>query len=224
MKRFTQWAFMIGIVLLLASCTSYQGSKQAEYSGFLKNYPSFEEGREGVDKVWLKPDVDWKPYDKIMLDAVEFFFNDQSEYKGLTADELKELSDAYHKAFFDTMQEGYEFVSEPGPGVLRMRTAITGLDKSSPVANTFSTVIPIGMGINLISKGATGENLSVGNVTIEAELLDAATNERLGAVVDFRPGGKLEGFSGLGAATGAFEFYAKRLHSRLDELRGIKTP
>lgn len=218
-----QWAWILAIIWLLAGCASHQGSIEAERSGFLKHYPAFEEGREGVDQVWLKPDVDWKPYNKIMLDEVEFFFNDQSAYKGLTADELKQLSDAYHKAFFEALQDGYEFVSAPGTGVLRLRTAITGLEKSSPVANTFSTVIPIGIGVNLISKGATGENLSVGNITAEAELLDAVTSERLAAMVDFRPGGKLEGFSGLGAATGAFEFYAQRLRARLDELRGVQS-
>ena len=223
MKRIIWWTVAGALTFMLAGCASYQGGKQAVRSGFLEDYPPFEKGREGVDQVWLKPDVDWKAYDKLMLDEVVFFFSDQSEYKGLTADELKELSEAYHKAFFDAMQDGYELVSEPAPGVLRMRTAITGLEKSSPVANTFSTVIPVGLGINLIKKGATGENLSVGNVSCEAEILDAETTDRLAAVVDFRPGEKLEGFSGLGPAKAAFEFWAKRVRTRLDELRGIKS-
>lgn len=214
---------LVGLAVLVIGCASYQGGKTAERSGFLRDYPAFQKGRGGVDQVWLKPGVDWKPYDRIMLDEVVFFMDHQSEYRGLSAQELKELSDAYYKAFFDAMADGYSFVSDPGPGVLRLRTAITGLEKSNPVANTFSTVIPIGIGVNLISKGATGENVSVGNVTAEAELLDAITGERLGAVVDFRPGEKFEGFSGLGPAKSAFTFWARQLRSRLDELRGVDT-
>jgi hypothetical protein len=224
MKRLAGCVAVIVVAALAAGCTSYQGGKQAQLSGFLTDYPAFEEGRDGVDKAWIKPGVDWKPYDKIMLDQVVFYFSDASQFKGLTSDEVAELSDAYHKAFFDALQAGgYTFVDTPGPGVLRIRSAVTGIEKSSPVANTFSTVVPVGMAVNLVAKGATGENISVGNTTAEGEFLDAASGERLAAFVDFRPGGKLEGFSGIGPAKAAFEFWAQRLRARLDEARGVKT-
>jgi len=217
------WVAIIALVSLAAGCTSYQGGHQAQLSGFLVDYPDFTEGQDGVDQAWIKPGVNWKPYDKIMLDQVVFYFSEGSEYKGLTSQEVAELSEAYHKAFFDALQPGgYVFVSEPGPGVLRVRSAVTGLEKSSPVANTFSTVVPVGLAVNVLAKGTTGENISVGNCTAEGEFLDAASGERLAAFVDFRPGGKLEGFSGIGPAKASFEFWAKRLRARLDELRGVK--
>jgi hypothetical protein len=223
MKRTWHSTVVALLILVFLGCTSYQGGMQAQHSGFLADYPEFSEGKDGVDRVWIKPGVDWKPYNKIMLDQVVFYFSEGSEYKGLTSEEVAELSEAYHKAFFDALQPGgYVFVSEPGPGVLRVRSAVTGLEKSSPVANTFSTVVPVGMAVNILAKGATGENISVGNCTAEGEFLDAVSGERLAAFVDFRPGGKLEGFSGIGPAKAAFEFWAKRLRARLDEMRGVK--
>lgn len=55
---------------------------------------------------------------------------------------------------------------------------------------------------------------------MEMEVLDSMTNERLAAAVDTRSGGKLAGWSKWGAVKEAFEFWAKRLKKRLDEIHG----
>jgi Protein of unknown function (DUF3313) len=43
---------------------------------------------------WLKPGVDFAKYNKLMLDSVVFFFAEDSEYKGMDPQELKEIADA----------------------------------------------------------------------------------------------------------------------------------
>lgn len=69
---------------MMSGCTGYQSYKEAKYSGFLQDYPEFQEGKEGVDKVWIKPGVDWQKYNKIMMDEVTFYMAKDSEYKWLT--------------------------------------------------------------------------------------------------------------------------------------------
>lgn len=202
------WALMLGI--------GYAGEK--EYSGFLGEYPSFEKGQEGVDLRWINKDVDFKKYDKIMMDQVVFYFTDA---KGLDPNELKELSDAYHQAFIKEFGSDM-FTDTPGPNVIRIRSAITDLKASHPAISGVTTVMPIGLALSFIKRGTLGGHTGVGSASMEVEFLDSASNERLAAAIDKRPGDKLEGLSKWKAAEAAFEFWAKRTKTRFDEFRGVK--
>ena len=65
-------------------------------------------------------------YNKYMVDSVIFFLADDSEYKGIDPNELKELSDGFNQAIVDAFKDKYAIVTEPGPDVARIRIAITG--------------------------------------------------------------------------------------------------
>jgi hypothetical protein len=211
------------VVITLGLLSAFGCAAKTQYSGFMDNYPQFEEGKEGIDLVWKKKGVNFGRYDKLMMDRVVFYFSDQSDYKGIDPDELKELADLFHKAMAEALQDRYPFVDTPAPDVLRLRFAITGVEASKPGLNAVTTVLPIGLGISLIKKGATGEHTAVGGASMELEAIDSVTNERVAVVIDKDPGGKLEGFSKWGAAGKAFEFWAKRTRKALDEAHGIKT-
>lgn len=190
-------------------------------TGFLENYPVFKPGpKGGVDSVYLKKDVDFRSYDKVMMDHVVFYFSDSAKYKGIHADELKELADTFHKAFAEALANAYPLVDKPGEGVLRIRTAITDLVPSKPGLSGVTTVIPIGLAIDLVKSGAGGGHTGVGQASLEVEFLDSMTNERIAAAIDTKPGDKLEGLTKWGAAKGAFEFWAKRLRTWLDQIHG----
>jgi hypothetical protein len=211
------------ISLALLSAFGCAGKAETRHSGFLDNYPKFEEGTDDIDLVWKKKAVNFGRYDKVMMDRVVFYFSDQSDYQGIDPDELKELADLFHKAMAEALQDKYPFVDTPAPDVLRLRFAITEVEQSRPALNAVTTVLPIGLGISLIKKGATGEHTNVGGASMELEGIDSMTNERVFAAIDKEPGAKLEGFSKWGAAEEAFEFWAKRLRKGLDEAHGIKT-
>jgi hypothetical protein len=133
---------------------------------------------------------------------------------------LKELTDYYQNALFASVKEGYEVVDQPGPGVLRVRVAITDVTPSKPVSNTLSTIVPVGMVVSGATKAVSGDNLGTGEASTEFELLDATTGERLAAAVDRRQGGKGV-FRGKWEDTKeAFDFWAKSFRQRLDEARG----
>jgi hypothetical protein len=196
-------------------------TKQVRHSGFLENYPEFKSGpKGGADLVYLKEGVDFRVYNKIMMDHVVFFFSDESRYKGIHPDELKELSDIFHNAVVESLGDAYPLVDEPGPDVMRLRIAITDVVANKPGMGAISTVMPIGLALSTIKKGVTGTHTGVGRASIEVEILDSMTNERIGAAIDTRPGGKIEGFTKWGAVKGAFKFWAKRLRTWLDETHG----
>ncbi len=213
------------IVIICLALTIAIGctTKQVRHSGFLKNYPEFKAGPTGgADFVYMKEGADFKRYNKIMMDHVVLYFKDDAKYKGIHPEELNEMSNAFHKAIADNLQEAYPLVDKPGSDVMRLRIAVTDVVASKPGMGTISTVMPLGLALSTIKKGVTGTHTGVGQASIEVEILDSMTNERIAAAIDTRHGGKIEGFSKWGAVKGAFEFWAKRLRHWLDETHGRK--
>ncbi len=204
-------------LMIAAGCTA----KQVKHSGFLENYPEFKSGPTGgADFVYMKEGVDFKRYNKIMMNHVVLYFEDDAEYKGIHPEELAEMSNTFHKAIVDNLEGAYPLVEKPGPDVMRLRFAITDVVANKPGMGTIATVMPIGLALSTVKKGVTGTHSGVGQASIEVEILDSVTNERIGAAIDTRPGGKIEGFTKWGAVEGAFEFWAKRLRTWLDETHG----
>jgi uncharacterized protein YfaP (DUF2135 family) len=121
-------------------------------------------------------------------------------------------------------------VDQGGSDVLIIHAAITDASKARPVAGVVSGVyLPLKL-VSLGKQGLTGTGIGIGAVTIEAELLDGQSNQRLAAVVDSRSGTTaLRGrFIGTwGDVENSFDWWAQRLATRLQEEKNsvsIKTP
>jgi hypothetical protein len=198
--------------------------KEMKPSGFLSDYSKLQEGGACIaDFCYLKEGVDFKPYDKIMIDHLVFFMSEDAEYKGIQPDELNDMAATWHRAFIESLEGDFEIVHEPGPGVLRFRAAITDLSPTKRALNTITTVVPVGLAFSILKKGVTGAAAGVGKVTAEAEVLDSLTNEVLAACVDFKAGNKYrvdQAASKWGYLRVAIEGWAKRLRDRLAEISG----
>jgi len=211
-------AFVLTAVMVIAAgCAT---SKVGE-TGFLKDYSKLQPGREGgVDQIYLMQGVDFKRYTKIMMEPVTFYLKEDAKNKGINAEDMKDLSDAFHRAIAKELEGAYPLVSQPGPDVMRIRVAITGLDQSRPLQSGLSTITPAGLVVSAVGKAATGEWMGVGGASMETEVLDSQSNTVIGSAVDRRPGSKIDGFTTWGGAKAAFEFWAKRLRIWLDETHG----
>lgn len=221
----TRGIFWLGVLLtgfVLTGCAA-SGMKDVQKTGFLSDYSQLQPG--GDDRsalVYMKPGMDLKPYNKLMFERFVVLLSDSAQYREIDPAMLKELTDYYQNAVFNAVKDGYEVVDQPGPGVLRVRVAITELTPSNPTANTLSTIVPVGIVAAGATKAVSGDNLGTGEAGTEFELLDAVTGERLAAAVDKRQGGKGM-FRGKWEDTkDAFDFWAKRFRQRLDEARGMK--
>lgn len=213
--------FGVLFTVILAFAGFVDGAENPQYSGFLEDYPTFEKGKKGIDMAYIKEGVDFKKYKRIMLDQVIFYFKKDSDYKGIHPDEIQELSVSFHKAFVDVLKDAYPLTDTPAQDVMRVRVAVTDIEPSKPGRGTVTTIIPVGLAVNLVKKGTTGEYIGVGSATMETELLDSVSNERIGAAVDEKPGGKLD-LGKLSPAKDAFEFWAKRLKAFLDDAHGVE--
>lgn len=223
MTRFCCAALLFTGLLVVAGC-SPSGMKSVERTGFLTNYDMLQPGG-GEDRaalVYIKPGFDFKPYNKLMFERIVLLLADSAETRAIDPTVLKEMTDYYQQALFNAVKDGYEIVDLPGPGVMRVRVAITELKPAKPVANTLSTIIPVGIVVAGAAKVASDENLGTGEAGSEIELLDAQSGVRLAAAMDRRQGGK-QAFGGKWDDTKeAFDTWAKRFRQRLDEMRAVR--
>ena len=211
-------AVIVGIALMGFAIQSIGSAANPLKSGFLYGY--YEKLRPGTAKgdpnlMWIKPGGDHTKYKKVMVDYVIFAFAEDSEYKGIDANELKKLADGASLALVNALKKELPVVSEPGPDVLRVRTAIIDLKQSHPGLSVVTSVVPVGLGISLIKKGATDSWTGSGATTAEMMVLDSMTNEVLGAGEDNMAAGFKERFSKWGEVEEAFEFWGERLAKRL---------
>jgi hypothetical protein len=218
------WLLM-GMVFL-AGCATTGGTKKSSEppveTKFLEGYyDKLEPGPEdGAKMRWIKPGVDFGKYDKIMLDSVVFFFAKDSEYQGMDPQELKELADSFNRHIATTLHEKYPLVAEPGSDVVRIRFAVTDLKQSRPVLSGITTIVPIGLGVSAIKKGATGSWTGSGATSAEMMALDSMTNEVIAVGQDEKTAGFEDRFSKWGSADEAFKFWAERIKLFLDQAHG----
>lgn len=211
MKSAGKIVFALIVCFALMTATGLAKQKM-KYSGFLKSYPTFEKGpKGGADFVYFKEGVDYKQYNRVMIDPVVFFISDDAKYRGIQPDELNKLSNAFHKAMSDALGDAYPLSKKPDKDVLRLRLAITDVLPSEPKA-TITTPMQVGMSY-----------LNMGKASMEAELLDSTSNKRVAAAIDTKAGDMYavtEGMSKWEDVEKAFQFWAKRLRIFLDEAHG----
>jgi len=109
-----------------------------------------------------------------------------------------------------------------------MRVAITDLVPVRPAMNTLTTWVPQMRLMSGVVGAATGSNFFVGQIGMEAEFIDAESNERLAAMASKQAGKKYIPLTGRTARTAskwgqieqAMDYWAKKLRTRVDEIQG----
>jgi hypothetical protein len=213
------------VVLGLIFLTPAAFAADIPFSGFLGEpavYDQLKPGPEGGLKLlWVKPGLDIKKYNRFMVDSVVFFLADKADYKGIDPQEMKELADEFNKQIVAAMKDKYPIVAEPGPDVARLRVAITNIKQSRPALSAVTSVVPVGLGISLVKKGASGGWTGSGETGMEGMTLDSMTNEVIGMGVDKRQAEFEERFSKWGSAADAFKFWAENYVKSIDRWKGI---
>jgi len=206
-------------LLLVSGCASMgDAGPPEEQGGFLKGYyERLAPVPDGDRRMrWIKPGVDFRRYRRVMVESVVFYLAEASEYKGIDATEMNDLTEAFNLALVNALKDRYPIVAESAPDVLRIRVAITELARSRPGLSTVTTVVPVGLGISVVKKGATDAWTGSGKTGVEMLGIDSMSDEVIVAGKDQRSAGFAERFSKWGAAKEDFQFWAGRIRSFLD--------
>ncbi|HOD36392.1 MAG TPA: DUF3313 domain-containing protein [Syntrophales bacterium] len=190
-------------------------------SGFLGNPSVYDllkkvSGDDLIAYRWIKPGVDPKTYNKFMVDSVIFFLADKADYKGIDPQEMKDLCDEFNKQLVAAFKaKNLQMVSDPGADVLRIRTAITNVQPSRPGASAVTSIIPIGLGVSLVKRGATGGWVGSGSTAAEIIFQDSVTTDIIAMGATQRAAAFDERFSKWGSANDSFKFWSERVADAL---------
>jgi hypothetical protein len=224
-KKFNKISILCAISVFLIISVSWAAGYSMPKSGFLQDYSLL--GKDNMmkkaDKIYINKKTDFEKYDQIMLDDIVFMIADEAKFKGFEAKELADLADAFSKAIMMNLAGLYEFTDKPGPGVMRLRVALTNLNPNNPVTGTITTIIPVGILASGVKKGATGDHIGMGEVSFEGEMIDSQSGEILAAVMDAESGKKYKvtkSVSKWGHTVDIFNKWAQTLRKRLDKLTG----
>ena len=216
--------FIVAIALfLLQGCAATQQRRDVVKTGFLSDYSILTEGKGDHQALlhYINPDVDWRSYNKVMLDSVTVWKN--KETKDVAPEDLQMLTDFLYTHLHKALGQDYIMVSQPGPGVMRAAFAITEAEASDPTADVVTSIIPqtrILTGIKGYAVG--GKPGFVGTAGMEAKITDAKTGKILLEAVDRRGGTKdLSGMTNeWNDVEETYTYWAAALRYRLCLLRG----
>ena len=183
MTHFVKILSVVFSLLLLNGCAG-KTPKDMPQSGFLTDYSGFHfDPMEAADWIYINTRMDFKAYDKLMIHHVTYFLKEDTEYRGIQSDQLNELTEIIHTALLMALSELYTITVKPGKGTMRLRLAVTDLVPRNPVAGTFTSAIT-GILEEGVAKTEVKAYIDTKSISIEVELLDSLTNERLVAVID----------------------------------------
>jgi hypothetical protein len=202
-----------------------QDKIEDQSSGFLVDYSKLQPDAKNGDLLvyWKSPDV-LKDFHKIMLDPIVVYLLPEAQQRGIDPADLAMLTQYFTQAITNELAKsgGYDVVTEPGPGVVVLRVAITNVQPNAGKKN--AAVKGAAMAASTaVAPGASMAvpRLSVGKVSIEGEIDDSVSGERLVAFMTSKSGKRY--FSGLNAykqwgdIQAAFRAWAKNFRERLDQ-------
>lgn len=177
---------LAGAAFALNSCST--GGRSP--SGFLTNFSQLDAGYGTQDAVaaYLKPGVDLKKYDSVIIDPVTTVV----AAPGISAAVQDQLA-AYVGASLRTQLAGkMKIATVPGPNTLRVRTALTDVIPGNAAGKPVTTIHSHPQ-VALTGKLGSAEVAAfVASVSFEGELLDSMSGERVSAMCDHRLGAKRE--------------------------------
>ena len=190
----------LGLMVFQCGCSAKLGKR----TGFLSDYSRLER-KSDVSYSYVGPSVG--SYSQFIVDPVKAHFHTGSKASKLSNEEMTDLQNYMHMAVLKALGDGYRIVYQPGPGVARIRIALTDVKKSKVVQNVLPASKIVGSGL--------------GGASMEIEVLDSQTGVQIGAAIESQLGSRLslQGITKWGDAKAVMDDWAKRLRTRLDEAR-----
>jgi hypothetical protein len=207
---------LVALTLTLVACAGTRGRRSApEESGFLRDYSMLTEREGAAAKLsYVDANANWSGYDAIWIESVSMWAN--SETSEVKPENQKMLTDFFYKALHDELSKDFKIADGAGPGVLQFRAALTEAKGANVPLKAITTIVPQLKLLTTLVGSAADVVVTVGEATVEAEVLDSVTKKRLAAAVDQQAGKKwytqLKTWSDVKAAC---EHWSEALRERL---------
>ncbi len=193
--------FLSVTLLALPGC----GSSSPARTGFLSDYSRLQAVSDTSYRYRGDP-AQLAAYTSFIVDPVHIHHHADSGAQ--PSQEMRDLATYFRGAIIQAISDGYPVVDAPGPGVARVRIALTDVKKSEWWMN--------------IHPGSKLTGAGTGEAAMEGEIVDSMTGEQLAALVESQRGSQfeLDTFSAHDDARDAIDGWAARFRQRLDEVHG----
>jgi hypothetical protein len=204
--------FSTGILLvfvIVAAALSGGCAAKPQETGFLSTYKNLGpvEGSSTSLRYIASAD-ELGRYSSIVVDPITTHFYDETTAEKLKPEDIQHLEQFFYAQLVKDLQAaGFAIVSTPGPGVARLRIAITNLKAGTPALNVIPQTKLTGLGL--------------GQTAAEGEMVDSVSGVQLAAAVKSDTGSRFS-FSGLSKwsdVEAVMKDWSKALVERLSEAR-----
>lgn len=188
---FSEVAALAAATVFIAGCAS-TGPAQEEHSGFLKDYSNLQETKDPNGETILKyvnPRLNPTNFSAVIVDPVTFYPQSEptDQISQTTLDQIRSYGSTCLR---QAINSRVQVVDKPGPGVVRLQVAITGVASHAEGIKPYQ-VVPMAfvatMAINTVAGAPQNAKLLV-----EALATDSVSNEVLSKVVRSRTGERLQ--------------------------------
>ena len=220
-------ASALGAVLLLVACAGTNpagGGSEASISGtvaseataanvrrvgFLTDYAKLRPMPGGGGLLcWRTPGVNWSQYNKVMFERIQVYLASGTPARPIDPTDLKTLIDYFHSDLVAAIQPMAQVVNTAGPGVLRVRFALTNLVPTNTTASLVGSAAPYGFVAEIGSGAADGKPAGstpyLGQTGMEVQFRDGASGAVVAECADTEIGVKYAADMNAGV-TGAAE-------------------
>jgi hypothetical protein len=183
----------VGIVLvaaILAACATVIYA--AEDSGFLRDYSNLVETRDAQGepfRSWASPKLTPAKYHSLLIDPL-VFYPEPRPSEQVSAETLQQILDYSSEVHKRSITDRFRVVDRAGPGVVRIRTAITGVLAQREGIKPYQ-LIPIALIATMASRAAKGGAPRRAFIEVETEATDSVTGELLALRVRIGTGQRL---------------------------------
>jgi hypothetical protein len=150
-----------------------------EFSGFLKDYSNLKANPnlDGNALTFARTDAEKNlhRYIAVVVDPVQVYLASDADESKLPEKARGAGARYFHRALSDAVASGFPVVDQPGPLVLRLRSAIIGVDVGGEVPAADKSSDP---------DDSIDRAVNIGKVGVEMELVDSETGEQIAAMVD----------------------------------------
>ena len=155
------------VCIVLIGCASQQAKVSPDqFSGYLDDYTKLTKVKDLQAFRWISDEV--KAGTVVYPQSISTLF-------------LEDVAAYFDHAFRKSFTGSVEVVTQPGPGVLRIKPAITGLTSETEGVKAYE-LIPIAAIYNGF-KAAMGWRSKVTQVFVEADVVDSVSGKTVAAVV-----------------------------------------
>jgi hypothetical protein len=191
-RHFMKTTTRLGLILssLSVICISSCAPGGKSPSGFFSNYAQLNAGYGTADAVssYVKPGVDLKKYDSVIIDPVSTVVADPEVSPAVSA----QLASYLAGSLSDSAVTSLRVVSVPGPTTMRIRTNLTDVIEGKESGRPVKTIHTAPVATLTGNLGSAALANFISNVSFEGEVVDSLTGERLLALMDHRLGHKRE--------------------------------